>query len=494
MNNKVFCSISFVFLRTALFFLPLESFYVNAQHSASFVANGRVIKTDSFNKAVNNMMRHVGVPGLSLAVIDRDKIVFFNAYGVKDLVTKEKINKETIFEACSLSKTFLVLAALRLASEGRLDIDKPLYQYMEYSLLKHDERYKKITARMVLSHSSCIENWKADGNSDTLEILSEPGSKYVYSGEGYQYLAKVIASIVHAPYDQYIEELVFKPLQLRRTFSRYIRDGSYPTNYAIGHDVFGRKLKKEKNLSTVPASGVHTTAFDYATLIISIFSTKYLSQQIIKELLTPAVRMDSSLSKFYGPGFHLMFNDRDTIVSHGGNNPGFKGEVMYSPVKRCGLVFLSNGDLGKLISKRLAEISTGLTVDGLYHGDFYEQYPCNGLALFSTYRQHGEQAMFSKLEALKLKTNGRIGMNTLNQLADILASGGKIQIAKKLAEENVKLYPESAQTYYLLGAISMYLKNYKAAYIHFRKAKDLRYDDPEIEYNLKVCLEMTGEN
>ena len=102
--------------------------------------------------------------------------------------------------------------------------------------------------------------------------------------------------------------------------------------------------------------------------------------------------------------------------------------------------------------------------------------------------------MLSKLEALKKKTNGKIGINTLNQLSDMVASGGDMATAKNLAEQNTKLYPTSAQAFYLLGQINLYQKDYKLAYTYLRRAKDLNYnDDPGIDHDIKHCAEMIGE-
>lgn len=483
-----------LFIATALVaFIGLPA-ALNAQKTAYFKANGKKINIASFNAQVNQLMKDVGVPGLSLAVISDNRVVFFNTYGYKQLSNKTVADKETIFEACSLSKSFLVFATHRLVDEGKLDLDKPLYQYLAYAPLEHDPRYKLITARMVLSHSSGMENWKYENNPDSIDILGEPGKKFIYSGEGYQYLAKVVESIIQQPYSTYIRELVFDPLRLKRTFYQYEQGGAYPSNYAVGHNNFGDEVEKLKNLKPIPASGVHTIAQDFATLVTALFNKKYLSAGRVRDIMTPVVKLSDEYPLFYGPGFEVMYAKGDTIISHGGNNPGFKNQMFYSTRKKCGIVYLSNGDLGKLMSNRLASLAVGLDVSPIFKGDFYEQYPCHALDLFKTFREKNDTAMLAKLEELKARTVGKIGMNTLNQLADMVASGGEMMLAKKLAEENIKLYPESAQAYYLLGQINLYQKEYRLAYNHLRKARDLKYnDDPGIDHDIKRCAEMIGE-
>lgn len=475
--------------------LLIASWELSAQKAAYFTANGKKVRIDSFNRRVSSIMKEVGVPGLSLAVISNNRVVFFNAYGFKDEAQKDPVNKETIFEACSLSKSFLVFAVMRLANEGKIDLDRPMYQYLPYAPLEHDQRYKLITTRMALSHSSGIENWKHENNPDSLEILSDPGTRSVYSGEGYQYLAKIVALLTGKSYDEYMKDWVFEPLKLKRTFGHYSNKGAFPTNYATGHSTFGKEYEKEKNLIPVPASGVQTTALDYATLITAFFNKQYLSEKMMRNVLTPAIRSnDHDPPMFFGPGFQLLFEQGDTLVSFGGNNTGFKAGIFYSVAQKSGLVFLSNGDLGKLMATSLTRLGTGMDVGILFKDDYYEQYPSKGLALFSTYREKGEKAMLTELDLLKKQTGGKIGMNTLNHLADMLASGGVIPLAKTLSEENIQLYPESSQAYYLLGEIHLYEKNYKLAYANLKKAKELLYsDDPGIDYDIKRCADMIAE-
>src|ERR1700742_2496253 len=73
----------------------------SGQSQNSFVVNGRKIKADTLDRRIKSLLGDAGIPGLSLAIIDNNRIVYSNAYGYKKLDTKEKVDKETIFEACS---------------------------------------------------------------------------------------------------------------------------------------------------------------------------------------------------------------------------------------------------------------------------------------------------------------------------------------------------------------------------------------------------------
>ncbi|MFP3836070.1 serine hydrolase domain-containing protein, partial [Chryseobacterium sp. SIMBA_028] len=82
------------------------------------------------------------------------KIVYHRALGTANLETQLPLNNQSVFEAASLSKTVFAYFVLRLVDQGVLNLDTPLYKYMPYEDIADDERYKLITARMVLDHTS----------------------------------------------------------------------------------------------------------------------------------------------------------------------------------------------------------------------------------------------------------------------------------------------------------------------------------------------------
>lgn len=480
--------LSFIFWILSLY----ETSTAKAQHPASFVVNGHRLTTDSFDRQVNTIINDVGVPGVSLAVIDNNEVVFSNVYGYKDLENKIKVDDNTVFEAASLSKTFLVYVVDKLLDEGKLDLNKPMYKYLENPRLAHDPRYKLITPRMILSHSSGIENWQRFNNPDTLEIVANPGERFVYSGEGFQYLAAVVDTILNKPYEQYIREMVLQPLQLKNTYPRYTDNGNFPTDYAIGYDNFGNKFNKWKNQGTVPASGMHMVARDYARLIVSIFDGKHLSGNRIKSIYQPVIPLSQDNSDIYfGLGLAVQYSPTDTIVFHNGSNDGFKSMMWYSVVHKCGLVILTNGDRENVMEKKICEISVNFNLDPYFKNDDYQQYPSNACDLFKIYRQEDSARMFERIAELRMQ--GRLDVRTLNELGQIF-SGNNKAIARKLLEENIQLYPESSIAYYSLGKFHMSVREYQSAYTDFKKAKDLNYDRFKIDAALSSCTARLNEN
>jgi CubicO group peptidase (beta-lactamase class C family) len=137
-------------------------------------------------------MDTLNIPGLSIAVINDSKVVYHQTFGYANLEKQLPVTDKTIFEGASLSKSVFAFFVMKFVEEGKLDLDKPLYEYLPYPEIAHDDRYKQITGRMVLSHRSGYPNWRENEEDDKLKIKLEPGTNYEYSGEGYQYLAMVL--------------------------------------------------------------------------------------------------------------------------------------------------------------------------------------------------------------------------------------------------------------------------------------------------------------
>jgi len=131
-----------------------------AQEKEFFVSNNEKINKKEFDKKIDSVLAITNIPAVSLAIIEDNKIVYSNSFGYKHQLKKELVDNNTLFEACSLSKIYLVAAAYKLVDQGLLDLDKPIFEYKTNEKLAYDARYKSITPRMILSHTSGIENWE----------------------------------------------------------------------------------------------------------------------------------------------------------------------------------------------------------------------------------------------------------------------------------------------------------------------------------------------
>lgn len=465
-----------------------------AQKGRYFTVDGEKKEIRSFDAEVEKMRTETGIPALSLAVIDNNKVVYYKAYGYKEAGKKDKVDSRTLFEAASLSKTYLVYAVFKLVDAGLLDLDKPMYQYLPNEQLEHDARYKLITPRMILAHCSGIENWKNDNIPDTLEILSDPGTKFIYSGEGYNYLAKVVSLLLNKSYDQYEQEMVIRPLHLKNSYTRFRKTKLNPfhkvspRDYALGHNMSGNAMAKYINFESIPACQNNVTAEDYAKLIIAIFDHKHLSDNSIRTILTPRIPTrvnDDHTAYYYGTGFEIVYAGNDTIISHGGANSGFKNLIFYSPVHRRGFVYLTNSDRGKMMGVRMSQMTAKLNIAKCLDDFGEQQYPNTTITLLQLYKDKGPAGMYEAIA--RLKDGGQLQEHTLNYLAvDFLDIDQAI--AKRLLLQNMSYYPQSAWAYRILGKVYMNASRYDSAYVCYSRAKELKFNPGDINDDLGDCL------
>jgi CubicO group peptidase (beta-lactamase class C family) len=475
------------YVRSALCILFINiAAILSAQTNEYFIANGKKVNKDKFNKQVNDMIADIGIPGVSLAVIDNNQITFSNSYGIKEAGKIEPVNKGTVFEAASLTKIYLVYVVHKLVDQGLFSLDKPMYQYLDYQPLKHDARYKLITPRMILSHSSGIENWIWNNKEDTLEIVSNPGERFVYSGEGFQYLAKVIEGVLHQPYEKYMDSMVVQPLKLKDTYFKF--NANVPANYATGHTNFCKPVEKWKNEIAYPASSLNTTANQYPKLLIAMFNGNNLSAAAVKNVLTPTVSLIKDNPLFsMGLGFFMMYGNQDTILSFSGDNDGFKAELLYSITKKSGIVFFTNSDRGKLITRRLCQLTVDLKVNPMFFEEAqYQQYPSISIDLLKVYKEQKANAMFEEIE--KLHKSDKLSARDLNELSDLFMPEDEA-ISKRILETTIAFYPSSSLAYGFLGDLYFQKKDYDQAYNNLIKAKELHFDRWDIESNLLECKE-----
>ncbi len=350
------------------------------KHTSKFLKNkqdvirtvdGKQIAVKKLDEFILTMMDSVKIPGLSIAIINNAKVVYHRAFGVKKINTLEKVNEQTIFEAGSMSKPLFAYFIMKQVEKGILDLDKPLYEYLPYQDIAYDDRYKLITARMVLCHTSGFPNWR----NDKLDIKFTPGTAFQYSGEGYQYLAKVVAYLRGTDFkglDSIFQKEVAEPLgaqQLHYIWNDYIaqhkatghRDGKATDNGPIE--------KKPWICHLVPFQGdpnifgaaysLHTEATNYAKFLIAMMQEKGITKETWDEMLKEQVSLpiDNEYRKNGITGWSLGFAIEPTSNGvryiHDGSNGDFQSYCHFYKEKDYGIVFFSNSD--KIISTQFIQ-------------------------------------------------------------------------------------------------------------------------------------------
>ncbi|WP_337251790.1 serine hydrolase domain-containing protein [Maribacter halichondriae] len=271
------------------------------------------------------------------------------------LKQKKKVTAQTIFEGASLSKPLFAYFVMGFVEEGKLDLDKPLIEYLAYEDIAYDDRYKKITARMVLSHTTGFPNWRSDFEDKKLFIKFEPGSSFEYSGEGYQYLAKVLAHILKtddAGLEAIFQERIARPLKLHVT--KYLQDKRNMKHKAKGY-VEGVAVEEDDDPSIFgSAFSIHSEALDFSKWVIALMNNKGLSKESYEELFKSQVVLpEGHIQRQEGItdwtlGFAKATLPFGSAYGHGGNNPGYASIFIVSPETKWGYVMFTNANQSQL--------------------------------------------------------------------------------------------------------------------------------------------------
>ncbi len=319
---------------------------------------------------LSRLMALGDIPGLSVAVIRGDSMIWSGALGVRDRQAGGPVDHDTVFEAASLSKTLFAYVVLRLADRGLIDLDAPLVGYAPYPRLAGDPRHRRVTARMCLSHTSGLPNWGT-------RFLAEPGSRFTYSGEGIRFLRKTAEAITGLTLEELARQEVFDPLGMAH--SSYLWQDGFETNHASGHDSRGRPQSRRLCPDGSAAASLHTTARDYARFLQACLVGEGLSADMAANMMQMQTRIDLAASPEvrehlgWSLGWGLMDGDQGPVIWQWGDNGDTVAMAIGCPERRCGLVYFANSATGMSVAH---EVVAGLFPDRLWCLDAlgYQRY------------------------------------------------------------------------------------------------------------------------
>lgn len=316
---------------------------------------------DNFVETYRN---YLNIPGISLALIKDGKLVYNRHYGIESTITQKPVSESSIFEIASISKTFFAFAVHRLVERGIIDLDKPLFEYLPFVQIQHDERSKLITARYILSHQSGLPNWLWGGPSGWKtnqkgELLFTPGTKYQYSGEGYEYLSRVVQKITGKDIESVINEEVYHPMGIKN--SSFFANARLKANIVVGHTE-ENPMFWEPHQEPWVAGSMYSNTEDMSKFVLGMMEGKGLSKEGYQQMLAPQVENKEPFVHFFGGnkqshslGFELEDTQHGRIIHHGGNNGDFQSRLAMQMDKRIGFILLTNNDNGFLLDLALQE-------------------------------------------------------------------------------------------------------------------------------------------
>ena len=309
---------------------------------------------------VPGWMREANTPGVAISIIADAEPAWHLEFGAKDTDSRAPVTDQTMFEAASMSKPVFAYVVMKLCEAGAMNLDTPLTSYLPDRFLEGDPRLELITARHVLSHTTGFQNWRSE--KEPLSIHFTPGERFLYSGEGYNYLQTVLTHLLRQPFEIYMRTRLLEPMAM--TSSGYVWTDTFARRMARPHDQSGAALKNRKSTTADvarygSAGALLTTTSDYARFVCAVIDPKpadafHLTRDGVREMLRPHVKIEGGqYPASWALGWQIFHNrDRDFIY-HGGDNEGFHCGAVASVAGRSGFVVMTNGENGTSVLRNV---------------------------------------------------------------------------------------------------------------------------------------------
>jgi CubicO group peptidase (beta-lactamase class C family) len=339
--------------------------------------DGSAIAASEIDETVSRLMHAAKVTGAGIAILNQGEVVYLKAYGFRDMKKSLPLTPDSVMSAASFSKVAFAYMVMQLVQEGILDLDKPVYQYLpkplpaysDYSEIAGDERYKKITARMLLDHTAGFPNWRRFNDDGKLHIHFEPGSHFAYSGEGITLLQLVVETITKKPLEDLMQERVFQPLGMTRTSMVSLL--RFESDSANGYDEAENSLGPQRKHQAQAAFSMKTTLADFARFIQAVLQGQGLRRETKDLMLSPQIQILSKhefpslatetteenkpMRLSYGLGWGLYWTPHGKAFFKEGHEDGWRNYTVCFDDAKIGILIMTNSSNGESIYKELLE-------------------------------------------------------------------------------------------------------------------------------------------
>ena len=316
-----------------------------------------------------------GIPALSVAVVEDNKIVWTAGFGHADLAHKKPANAHTVYRVGSVSKLFTDIAVMQLVEEGKLDLDEPVEKYLP-TFKPKNQFGKAITLRQLMAHRSGLIRETPvgsyfDPDSPTLEktvdslnglpLVYEPLTKIKYSNAAIAVVGRVVEVVDGRPFPKAVRERVLKKLAM--TSSDFEPTDTVKKNLAeaLMWTYHGPTFQAPTfELGEGPAGCLYSTANDLALFASALFAEGkgangvILKPESLAKMFTPQFDKPDAKTGF-GLGFVVGELDGQKRLGHGGAIYGFSTELALLPSEKLGVVVISSKDSSNRITTRMAD-------------------------------------------------------------------------------------------------------------------------------------------
>lgn len=313
---------------------------------------------DSITQWVETFRTEQSIPGLQLAIMKHDRLIYSNALGYSDKIKEIEAKSTTQFRIASVSKTMTSAGLMKLVSQGKVDLDKPVQYYVpSFPQKKHP-----ITVRQLLSHLGGIRDyfgisWEEEifiqehykNSTEAISIFSndslvaKPGTEFVYSSFGYNLLGAVIEGASNQSYLEYMNEEIWKPLNMNSTYGD-IADSTM-THKSKFYFLSEEEATPYDLSSTYPGGGLISTSNDLVKFGSSMLTGRLLNDSLLNQVFETQYTSDGE-STGYGLGWYIGKDSNGMKVwYHAGELPSSGSIVLVYPEHGVVIALLANSPI-----------------------------------------------------------------------------------------------------------------------------------------------------
>ena len=339
---------------------PVRAQQTAATPAASATDDSAALAT--IEKALDDRRKELGIPGISLAIVKDDKVIYLKGLGLKDIDKKFPVTPDTRFAIGSASKAFTAMLAAIAADKGKLSLDDSPKKFLPYFTLKDPDAAAKITIRDLLAHRSGLNRTDlamVTGVLNREELIkvagmakptAKLGEKWQYQNVMYAAAGEVVAKAENSTWDKLIVSRIFKPLGMNNSDTT-VAEMHKSKDYSLGYD-YNPATKVTRNLpqreipAAAPAGAINSSARDMAQWVRlmlgrgTLNSLRLVSEKNFDELVNKQINIGGNVD--YGLGWFLRQWNGHKVVEHGGNIDGFNAQVAFMPDQNLGFVLLTN--------------------------------------------------------------------------------------------------------------------------------------------------------
>ena len=372
---------------------------------------------DGFDAYVARSVKDWNVPGLAIAVVKDDSVVFAKGYGVRKLGTHDSVDTHTLFANASTTKAFTSFVVELTADDGKLRLDEPVVTYMPALQLFDPVATRQITVADLLSHRTGLPEsdfiWY-DDTSSFGTIMRRQGyvpfnapvrSHFEYQNITYALAGEIAAQRARTSWEKLVHDRILTPLGMRETFTG-TPDESAHRDIAFAHDYVNdtvRVIPRYMTDNIAPAGAMYSSVSDMAIWMRFLLDSarlggkRVLSARGYADLFAPHILVDDKQFyptaklthprfQAYGQGWFLEDYRGEFVAFHTGSIDGMVAIVGLIPERRLGVVIFANRDHAEL------RHSLMYTVFDRYLGGSTHDWNREMLAMYTALREEGKKA------------------------------------------------------------------------------------------------------